>query len=147
MADERGMDSLLAIFAAPSAAAKAVDAIGSAVGAAGQQFADVLQALAPQSDEAADATDELSADESSVMDDELGERLQQLLSAAGVESGGCATVSYDSWTDSVEVDGASPLADDVAALIEGDAQLMEALRDMASEDGDGNRVELLVQMP
>lgn len=147
MADERGMDSLLAIFAAPGAAAKAVDAIGNAVGAAGQQFADVLQALAPQDDESAVAADGSSVAESSALDDELGERLQQLLAAAGVEPGGCATLSYDSWTDSVEVDGASPLADDVATLIEGDAQLMEALRHMASEDADGDRVELLVQMP
>jgi hypothetical protein len=136
------MDSLLPLFAAPSAAASAFDVVGRAASAATRPFAQVLAALSPNSDAAADSDNAEAAE----LPSELVERLQELLAAGGIEPGQTATVSYDPFTGRVEVDHASPLAGDVAARIEADAELVEQLQSLAEKTPGEGSLELLIEL-
>lgn len=136
------MDSLLPLFAAPSAAVGALGAVGRAASAATRPFAEVFAALTPASDAAEDG------DESEALDlpSELAERLQELLAAGGIEPGQTATIHYDPLTGRVDVDHASPLAGDVASLIEADAELMEQLQSLAESTSGEGPLELLIEL-
>jgi hypothetical protein len=136
------MDSLLPLFAAPAAFTGAVEAVGKAASAATTPFAEVLAALTPASDTSA----EEDADATIEVPDALVDRLQELLAAAGVESGQEATIFYDPLTGRVDVDHASPLAGDVAAAIEEDAALMEQLQAFAEASSGDEPLELLVEI-
>jgi hypothetical protein len=136
------MDSLLPLLAAPAAVTGVVEAIGKAASAATTPFADVLAALTPASDTSA----EEDADASIAVPDELVDRLQELLAAAGIEPGQDATITYDPLTSRVEVDHASPLAGNVAAAIEEDAALMELLQGLAETTSGDEPLELLVEV-
>jgi hypothetical protein len=135
------MDSLLPLFAAPAAAAGALNAVSQAASAATRPFAEVLAALTPTSDAAAEDGDDPSLE----LPVDLVERLQELLAAAGIEPGQCATVTYDPITGQVDVDHASPLAGDVAAVIEGDAALMDQLQLLAEASSGDEPLELLIE--
>jgi hypothetical protein len=135
------MDSLLPLFAAPSAAAGALDAISRAASAATTPFVEVLAALSPT----ANSTEEGDDGDATELPSKLVERLQEVLAASGIEPGQCATVSYDPVTGRVDVDHASPLAGDVAAMLEANAELMDQLQSLAeTTTGDGS-LELLVE--
>jgi hypothetical protein len=140
---ECAMDPLAAIFfAAPAAASNAVGAASEAVGAVARPFADVFSALASP----ATSSDE-GADESAAVHDRIAERLQEILEAAGADSGECATVTFDSTTGDVDVSHCPSAREDAAAAIAQDEQLMDDLRQLAALDAaDDERVELLIQV-
>jgi hypothetical protein len=133
------MDSLLAIFAAPPTLARAAGVLGDAAAAAARPFAEILGEMTAAQEPAAD-------DAPPQIDDELLDRLQELLAAAGIESGQFATVNIDAVTGRVDVDHASPLAADVAALIEDDAQLLADLQALAEREAPDGALELLVEV-
>ncbi len=132
------MDSLFAFVAAPTAVAAAAAAAGRAVARATQPFAEMLSAL---DDDAPPPPADGPHDE---LIDRIGARLRELFAAAGVEPGQSAVLRFDGPTGHVDVDHASPLAGDVAALIEADADLMGDLRELADRESAGGELELLV---
>jgi hypothetical protein len=135
------MDSLLSLLAAPVTARAAFEAVGKAAFAATKPFAEVLAALSP----AADASADDGQGPAIALPDELVDRLQELLAAAGVEPGQYAAISYDPITGRVDVDHASPLAGNVAAAIEQDEALMDQLQALAEAGSGDDPLELLVE--
>jgi hypothetical protein len=134
-----GMDSLLAIFAAPPAAA-ALEGIRGAVASAARPFADVLSAFQREDER-------VESDVGHELEQRVAERFESLFEQAGFEAGQCATVSFDPVDGRVEVDHFSPQAADVAAIIQADEELMNDLRALAARDAaPGERLELEVQL-
>jgi hypothetical protein len=134
------MDSLLAIFAAPTAAMKLLEVAGDALATAARPFAEVLSAAAEHAGPRGDAAE----DETDGLQDRVAERLQEIFAAAGAMPGECATVHFEGGAERIRVDH-SPLGAEVEDAIDADDALWDDLRMMAELDDDG-QLDLLVQL-
>lgn len=137
-----GMESLLALFAAP-AVKSTIQGVSGVAAAVAQPFADVLSALAGGG-EANDAGDDGEQDGPGALGERIAERLQELLEAAGATAGDYATLRYDADEGAVTVDHAG--AAELEAAIEADHALLADLHAMAQQSGADEPLELLVQV-
>jgi hypothetical protein len=144
MSMQRDMNPLFGLLAVPTAGA-ALDAVKGAVSAVSRPFADVLGALADQTQPAAAVPN--NDDERDDLNERVAARLQEIFEAAGAAPGDCSSVSYDDATGEIEVNDGSPSGADAQAAIQADEQLMDCLRQMAANDeSPDDRLDLLVQM-
>jgi hypothetical protein len=133
------MDSLMAIFAG-GAASSGLQAVQRVAAAATRPFAEVLGALS--------GGDEAPAEdgEAAGLLEQVADKLQQILAAAGLPAGETASVRFHADTGDVHVDH-GPAGATAEAVIAADDELLADLQELAALDAvDQHSFELLIEV-
>lgn len=128
------MSSLLGLLAAP-AAFGAVNAVQQTAKVAASPF-DALLRSAMGPDHAPSATAAAACgDEADSLEQQIAQRLQELLTSIEVQPGERMTLEVDDWTGDISVLGNAPNAAAIEEVIASDRELISAIKQLAHIEG------------